>query len=85
MSVCSVNGEMLNCPQPKHMPCPECGVSVRAAELDEHVCSPDRWLDYQVFQLREEIEAFEAELAAHLSTPRGRFELFYAERERRAA
>lgn len=67
----------------RYMPCPECGESVERTEREGHVCERERWLDYRLFQLREEVEAFEAELGAFLETPRGRFELFYAERARR--
>jgi hypothetical protein len=33
--------------------------------------------------LRDEIERFEADLGLHLASPYGRFELWYAERQRR--
>jgi hypothetical protein len=68
--------------QPHFMPCPECGASVPAAELDEHVCAHDRWLDYQLFRLRAEVASFDVQLAAYLLSPEGQFEAFYAERER---
>lgn len=68
--------------QPQFVPCPECGAAVPAPELDEHVCAQDRWLEYQLFQLRGEVAAFEVQLAAFLASPRGRFETYYAERER---
>ena len=66
------------------MPCSECGASVARDEADEHICNPERLLDYRVFQLRGEIEGFEGEVADYLDTPRGRFEAWYAERKRRA-
>lgn len=68
--------------QPQYMPCPECGASVLTAEIDEHVCSRERWLDYQMFQHRAEIASFDLHLAAYLASPQGRFDEFYAERER---
>ena len=71
-------------PQPQYMPCPECGASLARPETDEHVCEQDRWLNYQMFQLREEIARFEPDAAAYLTSAEGRFELWYAERERRA-
>jgi hypothetical protein len=37
-----------------------------------------------VFALREGIDSFDDEWTAWLGSPRGRFELFYAERTRRA-
>jgi hypothetical protein len=70
-------------PQSDHLPCPACGVSLSNTDVDEHVCDRERWLSYQVFQARDEIDAFDEELAAYLSSPRGAFELWYAARERR--
>ena len=70
-------------PQPRHLPCSECGAAVERSSEDEHVCDRDRLLDYQLFQLRDEIGAVGAELAAYFDSPRGRFELWCAERERR--
>lgn len=68
--------------QPQYMPCPECGASVLTAEMDEHVCSPERRLDYQMFQLRAEIASFEIHLATYLDSPQGRFAEYYAQRQR---
>jgi hypothetical protein len=70
-------------PQPQYMPCNNCGASVARSEAEGHVCEPERKLDFEVFQLREELEAFEAELGSFLETPRGRFEAWIAERDRR--
>jgi len=70
-------------PQPWHLPCSECGAAVERSSEDEHVCDRDRLLDYQLFQLSDEIGAVGAELAAYFDSPRGRFELWCAERERR--
>jgi hypothetical protein len=70
-------------PQPKHTPCPECGASVLRTELDVHACERERWLDFQVFGQREDIERLASDLGAYLETAQGRFELWYAERERR--
>ena len=69
-------------PQSPYMPCPSCGASVATNEMGRHVCDLERWLDYQMFQLRGEIAAFESELGSYLASPRGRFELWYAGRER---
>jgi hypothetical protein len=68
--------------QPQFMPCPECGASVPTAEMDFHECSEDRRLDYQLFQLRGEVASFDWQLAAFLASPRGRFETYYAQRQR---
>jgi hypothetical protein len=65
--------------RPSHMPCESCGASVKAAAEPEHVCDWNRWLDYRVFQERGDVEG---DVAAFLESPRGRFELWYAERER---
>ncbi len=65
------------------MPCEECGGSVPVADRDGHVCSEGRRLEYRLFQVRAELAAFEDDLAAYLDSPQGRFELWYAERERR--
>lgn len=71
-------------PQPRFTPCPECGGSVARAEIDEHVCDQERWLDYQMFQQRDLMASFESDLNAYLTSAHGRFELWYAERGRRA-
>jgi hypothetical protein len=67
----------------EYMPCPECGASVLRSEQVEHECDENRRLDFQVFQLRGEVAAFDAELADYLASPSGRFEVWYAARERR--
>lgn len=64
------------------MPCESCGASLAVAAEDEHVCDWGRWLDYQVFQARGDVDG---DIADFLSSPRGRFELWYAERQRRRA
>jgi hypothetical protein len=70
-------------PQPRHMPCSECGAAVERSDRDAHVCDAGHLLDYRVFQLRDELAAFERELAEYLDSPRGRFELWCAEQDRR--
>jgi surface antigen len=67
----------------RHTPCPECGESVAKTELDGHVCERERWLDYQLFQQRGEVEALEEEYRAYLDSPAGRFAIWYAARRRR--
>jgi hypothetical protein len=71
-------------PQSRFMPCPECGASVDRAETAAHVCDDERRLDFRLFQLRPEVEAFDAQLAAWLASARGRFAAWIAERDRRA-
>jgi hypothetical protein len=69
-------------PQPEHMPCSECGASVARADADAHSCEEERRLDYQLLQLRDEVEGFQDDVSAYLSSPRGRFDLWCAERDR---
>jgi hypothetical protein len=49
------------------------------------VCDVERVLDFRLFQLRDEIAAFDAQLAEWLRTARGRFAAWIAERDRRSA
>jgi hypothetical protein len=72
-------------PQSRYMPCPECGASVDRVEAAAHACDAEQLLDFRLFQLREEIAAFDAQLAAWRASARGRFAAWLAERERRAA
>ena len=64
------------------MPCPDCGASLEQDERAKHVCERERWLDYQLFQLREEVAAYDTQLNAYLASPQGRFELWYAAHRR---
>ena len=70
-------------PEPSHTPCSECGAAVERSDREAHVCDAERLLDFRLFQLRNELGAFEQELAEYLESPRGRFELWCAERDRR--
>jgi hypothetical protein len=67
----------------RFMPCSDCGASLDLDERDEHVCERERWLDYQLFQMRDEIDSLSAELGIYLASLPGQFELWYAERERK--
>ena len=67
-----------------HMPCTECGASVRVAASDEHVCDSERKLDYLMFQLRDEVAGLEESVHRFLDSAHGRFAQWVAERERRA-
>ena len=69
-------------PQPRYMPCPDCGAAVERSERADHVCDRARLLDFQMFQVRDELAKLDAELGAYFDSPRGRFELWFAERER---
>ena len=66
----------------QYRPCPDCGASVASEEMEAHACDVERWLDYQVFQLRDEVASFDEEVVRFLDSPHGRFELWYAERRR---
>jgi hypothetical protein len=65
------------------MPCERCGASIDRRAAFWHLCDGERWLDFKLFELRGEIASFEDGLGRWLATPRGRFEQFYAERERK--
>jgi hypothetical protein len=71
-------------PESRFTPCVECGAWVPHGATEEHVCDGERVLDFRVFQLRGEVAAFDAQLAAWLSTARGRFAAWIAERDRLA-
>jgi hypothetical protein len=67
----------------QHMPCAECGASVRVSERDGHTCDPERRLEYRLFQLRDEVAGFDEGLSGYLASPQGRFAQWLAERERK--
>jgi len=66
------------------LPCPECGAPI-AFDGGEHVCDEERRRWHQLFLVNAEIEQLEHEVRTYLSSPEGRFEAFYAERQRLAA
>jgi hypothetical protein len=68
----------------QHMPCAECGASVRSQDRGQHVCDPERRLEFRLFQLRGEVAAFDARLGSYLDSPEGRFAQWLAERQRHA-
>jgi hypothetical protein len=69
-------------PVPRYIPCERCGASLDRDQMHEHHCDKERWLEYELFQLRDDIEEFWIELAVWLDSPEGRFECFYAEWKR---
>jgi hypothetical protein len=75
---------MFGLPEPAFMPCAECGESIAKANKDQHVCERERWLDYQLFVRRAELERFDTDLSAYLDSPEGRFQAWDAERRRQA-
>jgi hypothetical protein len=66
------------------MPCTECGTSLDRTASASHVCDREQALEFRLFQLRDEIAAFDAQLAEWLRTARGSFAAWIAERDRRA-
>jgi hypothetical protein len=64
------------------MPCPDCGASVAGAAVGAHVCDAERLLDFRLFQHRDEIAAFDAQLSDWLASAKGRFAAWLAERDR---
>lgn len=68
--------------EPQHMPCDDCGASVARAQRDQHSCDVERRLDFELFQLRSEVDAFDEEFAVYLESPLGRFAAWYAARSR---
>lgn len=67
------------------MPCSECGAAVARSDREDHECDAERLLDFRLFQHRDELSAFEQELAEYLESPRGRFDMWCAERDRRGS
>lgn len=69
-------------PRPLYVACSECGAPVPADKADDHLCDRDRWLDYQMVKLGPALFNLERTIGAWLATPAGRFEMYYAERDR---
>lgn len=69
-------------PRPSHMPCERCGASIEGHRAGEHACDDARVHEYELLPLRPEVDAFDDLLGSWLTTPHGRFEQFYAERNR---
>jgi hypothetical protein len=61
---------------------PGCGDRLPVRTLSHRVCDWWRRLDHQVHVRRDELGRFERELGTYLDSPRGRFDLWYAERDR---
>jgi hypothetical protein len=70
--------------QPRFTPCSDCGATVDRASPGDHDCDAERLLELRLFQLRDEIAAFDAQLAAWLKSAPGRFAAWIAERDRLA-
>ena len=68
----------------RYMPCPECGASVDRITGPWHECSLQRWEEYQIFGLREEIAELEPGIRYFLETSSGQFATWLAARQVRA-
>jgi len=55
---------------------------VLADEETAHRCERPRYVEYQMLLLRLQIAAFDQQFNDWLRTPQGRFESFYAARQR---
>ena len=75
---------MFGFPPPLSLPCPDCGAAI-SIEEDEHLCDEERRRWHQLFVVNVEVEALDDELRSYLDSPQGRFEVYYAERERLSA
>ena len=75
---------MFGFPPPLSLPCPDCGAAI-SIEEDEHLCDEQRRRWHQLFVVNVEVEALDDELRSYLDSPQGRFEVYYAERERLSA
>jgi hypothetical protein len=70
---------------PDYADCPECGTSVPLDGLRPHHCD-ERHLTARIAGLAAQAaEDFDLEFRRFLATPQGRFERFYAARDRGAA
>ena len=65
----------------RFMPCQECGESLDRDGPRGHECVPERWADYQMFGLRDEVAQLEAGIRRYLTTTAGLFEAWYAARQ----
>jgi hypothetical protein len=72
---------MLGFPVPSSLPCPECGAAI-APDGTGHECDEQRRRWHELFLVAAEIGPLDDELREYLSSPQGRFEAFYAERQR---
>jgi hypothetical protein len=68
-------------PPSASLPCPECGAAV-PLDGGDHLCDEERRRWHQLFLVNAEIEQLEDEVRTYLSSRKGRFEAYYAERQR---
>jgi hypothetical protein len=72
---------MFGFPAPSSLPCPECGAPT-ALDGGDHECDEERRRWHQLFLVNGEIEHLDEEVREYLASPEGRFEVYYAARER---
>jgi hypothetical protein len=72
-------------PVPAYLNCPECGTSVSAAAIAAHACDDRHRREHHDRTAVAQVAELEADIRSFLESPRGRFELFYAQRTRRRA
>ena len=68
-----------------YMPCADCGASVDVTSPTPHECAPERFADFQMFALREDVANLELAYRAFLDSRHGQFEAWLAARQVRAA
>lgn len=66
---------------PQFMPCSDCGESLERSATVAHCCTLERLVEYQMFGLRDNIAAFDAQLLYYLRTAAGGFEIWLAARQ----
>ena len=82
MSYLSVRADVCVVLPPAVHAVPACGASVAVRRGGEHVCDPERRIDFELFQLRAETAGLDGEIEEYLSSTTGRFEQWYADHER---
>lgn len=69
-------------PTSRYETCLDCGDVVPRGTLDNHVCDRERKLDFTLVKMRPEIASFETAFAIYMQTSFGKFDAFYAGRDR---
>jgi hypothetical protein len=72
---------MFGFPAPSSLQCPQCGAPI-ALDGGDHECDDERRRWHQLFLVNGEIECLDDEVREYLDSVEGRFEAYYAERER---
>jgi hypothetical protein len=67
----------------RFIPCEDCGASVVKSEYAAHVCDGEQRVEYQMTLRRDEIASVEDEIRTYFDSPKGRFEAWYAARQRK--